>query len=132
MGFPGDSDGKESAYNVGDPGSIPGSGRSPGEGNGNLPVFLSGEFHGQKSLAGYNPWGHKESDVTNTFTISIYTVRSSNSIINGCLRVHEEPQLPEPSRRRVPSQDHQVSVPGDISEQATSARATSIHFDSQP
>ena len=33
--FPGGSDGKASAYNVGDPGSIPGSGRSPGEGNGN-------------------------------------------------------------------------------------------------
>ena len=35
MGFPGSSDGKVSAYNVGDLGSIPGSGRSPGEGNGN-------------------------------------------------------------------------------------------------
>ena len=34
-GFPGGSDGKESAYNAGDLGSIPGSGRSPGEGNGN-------------------------------------------------------------------------------------------------
>ena len=33
--FPGGSDGKVSAYNVGDPGSIPGSGRSPGNGNGN-------------------------------------------------------------------------------------------------
>ena len=33
--FPGGSDGKASVYNVGDPGSIPGSGRSPGEGNGN-------------------------------------------------------------------------------------------------
>ena len=33
--FPGSSDGKASAYNAGDPGSIPGSGRSPGEGNGN-------------------------------------------------------------------------------------------------
>ena len=33
-GFPGDSDGKESACNAGDPGSIPGLGRSPGEGNG--------------------------------------------------------------------------------------------------
>ena len=33
-GFPGGSDGKESACNVGDPGSIPGSGRSSGEGNG--------------------------------------------------------------------------------------------------
>ena len=32
--FPGGSDGKASAYNAGDPGSIPGSGRSPGEGNG--------------------------------------------------------------------------------------------------
>ena len=35
FGFPGGSDGKASACNVGDPGSIPGSGRSPGEGNGN-------------------------------------------------------------------------------------------------
>ena len=34
-GFPGGSDGKASACNAGDPGSIPGSGRSPGEGNGN-------------------------------------------------------------------------------------------------
>ena len=34
-GFPGGSDGKESACNVGDPGSIPGSGRSLEEGNGN-------------------------------------------------------------------------------------------------
>ena len=34
MGFPGGSDGKESACNEGDPSSIPGSGRSPGEGNG--------------------------------------------------------------------------------------------------
>ena len=33
--FPGGSDGKASAYSVGDLGSIPGSGRSPGEGNGN-------------------------------------------------------------------------------------------------
>ena len=34
-GFPGGSEGKASACNAGDPGSIPGSGRSPGEGNGN-------------------------------------------------------------------------------------------------
>ena len=34
-GFPGASDGKESTCNAGDPGSIPGSGRSPGEWNGN-------------------------------------------------------------------------------------------------
>ena len=36
LGFPGDSDGKESACNVGDLGLIPGLGRSPGEGTGNL------------------------------------------------------------------------------------------------
>ena len=36
-----------------DTGLIPGSGRSPGEGNGNsLPVFLTGKFHGQRSLVG--------------------------------------------------------------------------------
>ena len=35
MGFPDGSDSKESTYNVGDPGSIPGLERSPGEGNGN-------------------------------------------------------------------------------------------------
>ena len=36
-GFPGGSDGKAPACDAGDPGSIPGSGRSPGEGNGNAP-----------------------------------------------------------------------------------------------
>ena len=36
VGFPGSSDGKESACNVGDPGSVHNLGRSPGEGNGNL------------------------------------------------------------------------------------------------
>ena len=48
-----------------DPGSIPGSGRSPGEGHGNPTlVLLPGEFCGQSSLAGYSPWGHKEWDMT--------------------------------------------------------------------
>ena len=40
MGFPGGSDGEASACNVGAPGSIPGSGRSPGEGNGNSVQYL--------------------------------------------------------------------------------------------
>ena len=44
-----------------DAGSILGSGRSPGVGNGNLPpVFLLGKFHGQRSLVGYGPWSHKD------------------------------------------------------------------------
>ena len=52
--FPGGSEGKASAYNVGDPGSIPGSGRSSGEGNGNpLQIFLPGKSHGWSSLVGY-------------------------------------------------------------------------------
>ncbi|CAI9164575.1 unnamed protein product [Rangifer tarandus platyrhynchus] len=52
--------------NAGDPGSIPGSGRCPEEGNGSplqYPVFLPGESHGQRSLAGYSPWGRKELDM---------------------------------------------------------------------
>ena len=62
-GFPGDSVSKESACNVGDPGSIPGSGTSPEEGNGNpLNYSCLEDCHGQKSLVGYSPWGHKESD----------------------------------------------------------------------
>ena len=62
-GFPGGSDGKESACNAGDTGLIPRLGRPPGEGN--SPVFLPGEFHGQRSLAAYNTaWGLKESDMT--------------------------------------------------------------------
>ena len=49
-GFPGGSDGKESAYNVGDPGLISGLGRSSGEGNGNP---LQGN-PGQRVLVGYH------------------------------------------------------------------------------
>ena len=52
--FPDGLDGKESACNAGDPGSIPGSGRSPEEGNDSPPVFLPGESHGQRSLMGYS------------------------------------------------------------------------------
>ena len=32
------------------------------------PVFLAGEFHGQRSLVGYSPWGRKESDTTDQLT----------------------------------------------------------------
>ena len=70
-GFPGGSDGKESACNVGDPGWIPGLGRSPGEGNGHPPpVFLPGKPQGQRTLAGYRPWGCKKSDTTEWLTLT--------------------------------------------------------------
>ena len=137
LGFPGDTNSKESACNAGNPGSISGLGRRPGKGNGNplqysclensmdrgawwapamgsqrirhnwetntftslvaqmvkhppvmqetwvwsldqaeplekematTPVFLPGEFHGQKSLAGYSPWSCKESDTPERLT----------------------------------------------------------------
>ena len=57
--FPGGLDGKASAYNAGDPGLIPGSGRSRGEGNGNPLQYSCLENPGQRSLAGYSPWGGK-------------------------------------------------------------------------
>ena len=85
-------DGKASAYSAGDLGSIPGWGRSLGEGNGNplqyscstppplkkgsskkyfwrkkwqsTPVLLPGKSHGQRSLVGYSPLGCQESDMT--------------------------------------------------------------------
>ena len=65
MDFPGGPDGKASACSAGDPGSIPGSGRSPGEGHGNpLQYSCLEKSHGWRSLVGYRPWGRKESDAT--------------------------------------------------------------------
>ena len=65
MGFSGGSDGKESAWNVGDLGSIPGLGRFSGGGHGNpLQYSYLENPHGQRSLEGYSPWGRKELDMT--------------------------------------------------------------------
>ena len=58
MGFPGGARGKELEF---DPWvtKIPWRGKwQP------ITVFLPGEFHGKRSLEGYSPWGHKESDMT--------------------------------------------------------------------
>ena len=67
-GFPGGLDSKESACNAGDPHSITGWGRFPGEGNGNPLQWSCREFHRQRSPAGYGPWGCKESDMTEWLT----------------------------------------------------------------
>ena len=65
MGLPGGSDSKESACNVVDLDSVPGSGRSPEGGHGNpLQYSCLKNPHGQRSLVGYSPWGCKESDMT--------------------------------------------------------------------
>jgi len=66
LGFPGGSDGKESTFNAGYLGSIPGMGRSPGGGHGN-PLqysFLLEESPWTEEPGSYSPWGHKESDMT--------------------------------------------------------------------
>ena len=66
LGFPGGSAGKESTCSAGDLCSIPGLGRSPGEGKGFSPVFLPGESHGLYSL-----WGRRESDTTERLSLSL-------------------------------------------------------------
>ena len=64
-GFPGGSDGKESTCNAGDPGLIPGLGRSTWRSERQtIPLFWPGEFHGLRSLVGYSPQGLKELDTT--------------------------------------------------------------------
>ena len=63
LDFPGSSNGKESACNAGDQGSIPGLGRSPEEEKAPTPIFLPGQSHGQRSL-GYSPSGRKGSETT--------------------------------------------------------------------
>ena len=76
LGVLGGSAVKESARSAGDLGSIPVSGRSPGEGKGVPPVFWLGEFHGLCS-----PWGCKELDTTEWLSLSprIYCVQVTSS-----------------------------------------------------
>ena len=65
VSFPGGSEVKAPACNAGDLGLIPGSGKIPWRRKWQpSPVFLPGESHGQRSLVGYSPQGHKESDMT--------------------------------------------------------------------
>ena len=65
LGFPRGTDGKESTCNVGDLGLILELGRSPGGRHGNRLKYSCLENpHGQRSLAGYSPLDHKQSDTT--------------------------------------------------------------------
>ena len=72
-------------------------------------VFLPGEFHEQKSLAGYSPWGRKESDTTKQLTVlqyalhkvkyalhtlsSVYSPASFDQSIQSCNHHNGEPHL---------------------------------------
>ena len=77
MGFPGGSDGKESACDAGGSGSIPGWGRSPGDGNGSpllgWGIFWPGESRGQRSLASHGPQDHKKQGMTGSLTLSLFS-----------------------------------------------------------
>ena len=63
---------KELPAKAGDVDSISGLERSPGRGHINPLQFLPGKSHGEKSLAGYSPWGHKDLDMTEHTGIQAY------------------------------------------------------------
>ena len=71
-GFPGGSDGKESACNEGDSGSIPGSGRCPGEGNGYLFQYSCLENYMDSGAWWVTVHGVRHDWVTNNFTLTFH------------------------------------------------------------
>jgi len=71
-GFPGSSAVRNLPANAGDGGSIPELGRTLGGGYGN-PLWCSCLENGERSLVGYRPWGHKESDTTGVMTTHTHT-----------------------------------------------------------
>ena len=92
--------GNESACQVGDTGdvgSIPGSGRYPGEGNGcQLQYSFPGESHGQRSPAGCSPWGHKESDTTEkhfSLSKSFSTVQKPRPLVDSRHTYFQTPHI---------------------------------------
>ena len=72
MGFLGGSDGKESACNAGDPG-------------------WPREFHGQRGLAGYSPWGCKETDTTEQLTLSLFSLSVSVKLLSSAVVAEKQP-----------------------------------------
>ena len=73
LGFPVGSDGKESTCNAGDTDSILRSVRFPWRREWLcISIFLPGEFHGQRSLVGYNPWARKGSNTTEGLTLTFF------------------------------------------------------------
>ena len=90
---------KKSTCNAGDLGSVPGLGRSSGEGNSYPFQYSSGESHGQRSVAGYSPWGHTELDTkewvsTHTwpylFTCLLFQSKASKPKLRPCLLTRKD------------------------------------------
>ena len=90
------------AYSAGDLGSVPGSGRSPGEGNGNaLQYFCLENPMDRGALVGYSWWGRKESDMTE-FT-SLSEVLTCTVFPDEALVAQRVKNLPAVRETRVPS-----------------------------
>ena len=51
-------------------------------------VFLPGESHGQRSLPGYNPWGHKNSDTTECNITHTLTYKHTHTYTHTCIYIH--------------------------------------------
>ena len=80
----GSKSGKE--YNAGELGLIPGLGRFPWRRAWQpTPVFLPGEFHGQRTLVDCSPWGRKESDTTEATNTLTFIFMSKNKTNSGAL-----------------------------------------------
>ena len=91
---------KNPPANAGDMGLISVSRRSLGQekssrvGNGNpAQVFLAGKFHGQRSLAGYSPWVHKESNTTEQLSTHIEEGKGFGHCISSTFSVVDITQI---------------------------------------
>ena len=92
-----DSDGKESACNAGDLGSIPELRRFPEGGHGNPLQYTCLENpHGQKTLVGYCPWDRKESDMTKQLNTPHSSVVCNNKEYIWCLSWVPGPKVQKP------------------------------------
>ena len=86
LGFPGGSDSKETICNAGDLGLIPVLGRSPWRRAWQpTPIFLPGESHGLRSLAGYSQLGHQVPYMTERLSTAPH---GQNTLRLVCVRVH--------------------------------------------
>ena len=81
LGFPGGSDGKAPAFNVGDLDSIPGLGRPPEGGHSNPLQYSCLENSHERRLVGYSSWGFKESDTTELLSTFISIINISLLVI---------------------------------------------------
>ena len=96
QGLPDGSEVKASAWNAGDPGSIPGSEKIPWRRQWQpTPVLLPGESHGGRSLVGYSLWGRKESEMTERLHFHFHCEPSS---VAGCWDTEIQGRVPMPKK----------------------------------